>query len=170
MEANTEPFVFITSIEDSIELLKERLKENLIKINVVAKKENLNIDGYQNSFMQVILILINNAIDALKLRAENEKDFTDLCIEILLDKVGYNIVLCVRDNAGGIRLEDKSKVFEPYFTTKHKSVGTGIGLYMAEQIIERQFNGTIDVSNTQWGEAYFGAEFTIHIPTQGGKV
>ncbi|CUU39557.1 MULTISPECIES: sensor histidine kinase [Helicobacter] len=169
-EANTEPFVFITSIEDSIELLKERLKENLIKINVVAKKENLSIDGYQNSFMQVILILINNAIDALKLRAENEKDFTDLCIEILLDKVGYNIVLCVRDNAGGIRLEDKSKVFEPYFTTKHKSVGTGIGLYMAEQIIERQFNGTIDVSNTQWGEAYFGAEFTIHIPTQGGKV
>ncbi len=79
-------------------------------------------------------------------------------------------MLCVRDNAGGIRLEDKSKVFEPYFTTKHKSVGTGIGLYMAEQIIERQFNGTIDVSNTQWGEAYFGAEFTIHIPTQGGKV
>ena len=70
----------------------------------------------------------------------------------------------MRDNAGGIALEDKSKVFEPYFTTKHKSVGTGIGLYMAEQIIERQFNGDISVSNTQWGDSYFGAEFTIHIP------
>ena len=163
-ETNTESFAFAESIEDAIILLKERLKENSIHIDVVIKKKGLSIDSYQNSFKQVILVLINNAIDALKLKAQNEENFTDPRIEILLSKVGYNIVICVRDNAGGIALEDKSKVFEPYFTTKHKSVGTGIGLYMAEQIIERQFNGDISVSNTQWGDSYFGAEFTIHIP------
>ncbi len=181
--------------------------------------ENLSIDGFQNSFTQVILILINNAIDALKLAMESKQNFQKpiiaisldklgynivLCVRdtqvililinnaidalklameskqnfqkpiiaISLDKLGYNIVLCVRDNAGGIHLNDKSKVFEPYFTTKHKSVGTGVGLYMAKQIIERQFNGTINVSNTHWSskdfedKEHFGAEFSINIPLQ----
>ena len=165
-ETSTEVFEPATSIWDSLELLKEQIKENHIYIDVLIKKANLSVNGYQNSFMQVILILINNAIDALKLKAQSNEDFK-AHIEILLDKVGYNIVLCIKDNAGGIGLEDKTKVFEPYFTTKHKSVGTGVGLYMAKQIIERHFNGSIDVSNTQWKEHFFGAEFNIHIPTQG---
>lgn len=180
-ENKTEPFTLSSSIWDSVELLKAQLIESSIEVDVLIKEseKELSIDGFQNSFTQVILILINNAIDALKLSMENneEKDFSPL-IAISLDKVGYNIALCVRDNAGGIHLEDKSKVFEPYFTTKHKSVGTGVGLYMAKQIIERQFNGTINVSNAHWSHKdskgnkdskareYFGAEFSINIPLQ----
>ena len=175
-ENKTEPFTLSASIWDSVELLKAQLIESSIEVKVCIKEseKDLSIDGFQNSFTQVILILINNAIDALKLTMENkesEKDFSPL-IAISLDKVGYNIALCVKDNAGGIHLEDKSKVFEPYFTTKHKSVGTGVGLYMAKQIIERQFNGTINVANTHWSngdygnDEYFGAEFSINIPLQ----
>ena len=175
-ENKTEPFTLSASIWDSVELLKAQLIESSIEVKVCIKEseKDLSIDGFQNSFTQVILILINNAIDALKLTMENkesEKDFSPL-IAISLDKVGYNVALCVKDNAGGIHLEDKSKVFEPYFTTKHKSVGTGVGLYMAKQIIERQFNGTINVSNTHWSngdygsDEYFGAEFSINIPLQ----
>ncbi|AAP76618.1 two-component sensor histidine kinase family protein [Helicobacter hepaticus ATCC 51449] len=169
-ETNKEFFELSQSIRNSIELLKAQFQENLIRIevDVSPQAQDLNMLGYQNSFTQVILILINNAIDALKLKSQNDKSFENPLIEISLDKLGYNIILCVKDNAGGIDLEDKSKVFEPYFTTKHKSVGTGVGLYMAKQIIERQLNGTISVSNTQWGKQnqYFGAEFTIHIPIQ----
>lgn len=175
-ENKTEPFTLSASIWDSIELLKAQLIESSIEVKVCIKEseKDLSIDGFQNSFTQVILILINNAIDALKLTMENKeskKDFNPL-IAISLDKVGYNVALCVKDNAGGIHLEDKSKVFEPYFTTKHKSVGTGVGLYMAKQIIERQFNGTINVANTHWSngdygnDEYFGAEFSINIPLQ----
>ena len=175
-ENKTEPFTLSSSIWDSVELLKAQLIESSIEVKVCIKEseKDLSIDGFQNSFTQVILILINNAIDALKLTMENkesEKDFSPL-IAISLDKVGYNVALCVKDNAGGIHLEDKSKVFEPYFTTKHKSVGTGVGLYMAKQIIERQFNGTINVANTHWSngdygnDEYFGAEFSINIPLQ----
>ena len=175
-ENKTEPFTLSASIWDSVELLKAQLIESSIEVKVCIKEseKDLSIDGFQNSFTQVILILINNAIDALKLTMENkesEKDFSPL-IAISLDKVGYNVALCVKDNAGGIHLEDKSKVFEPYFTTKHKSVGTGVGLYMAKQIIERQFNGTINVSNAHWSngdyesDEYFGAEFSINIPLQ----
>ena len=173
-ESKTEPFVLSTSIWDSVELLQAQLAESSIQVEVVMNKddENLSIDGFQNSFTQVILILINNAIDALKLAMESKQNFQKPIIAISLDKLGYNIVLCVRDNAGGIHLNDKSKVFEPYFTTKHKSVGTGVGLYMAKQIIERQFNGTINVSNTHWSskdfedKEHFGAEFSINIPLQ----
>lgn len=175
-ENKTEPFTLSASIWDSVELLKAQLIESSIEVKVCIKEseKDLSIDGFQNSFTQVILILINNAIDALKLTMENKeskKDFSPL-IAISLDKVGYNVALCVKDNAGGIHLEDKSKVFEPYFTTKHKSVGTGVGLYMAKQIIERQFNGTINVANTHWSngdygnDEYFGAEFSINIPLQ----
>lgn len=175
-ENKTEPFTLSASIWDSVELLKAQLIESSIEVKVCIKEseKDLSIDGFQNSFTQVILILINNAIDALKLTMENKeskKDFNPL-IAISLDKVGYNVALCVKDNAGGIHLEDKSKVFEPYFTTKHKSAGTGVGLYMAKQIIERQFNGTINVSNTHWSngdygsDEYFGAEFSINIPLQ----
>lgn len=175
-ENKTEPFTLSASIWDSVELLKAQLIESSIEVKVCIKEseKDLSIDGFQNSFTQVILILINNAIDALKLTMENKeskKDFNPL-IAISLDKVGYNVALCVKDNAGGIHLEDKSKVFEPYFTTKHKSVGTGVGLYMAKQIIERQFNGTINVSNAHWSngdygsDEYFGAEFSINIPLQ----
>ncbi|BDB66620.1 hypothetical protein Hc94105_0819 [Helicobacter cinaedi] len=175
-ENKTEPFTLSASIWDSVELLKAQLIESSIEVKVCIQEseKDLSIDGFQNSFTQVILILINNAIDALKLTMENKeskKDFSPL-IAISLDKVGYNVALCVKDNAGGIHLEDKSKVFEPYFTTKHKSVGTGVGLYMAKQIIERQFNGTINVANTHWSngdygsDEYFGAEFSINIPLQ----
>lgn len=165
-ENKTEPFVLSTSIWDSVDLLKAQLCESAIEVEVNISQADLSVNGYQNSLTQVILILINNAIDALKLAMEKKKDFNNPLIAISLDKLGYNVALCVRDNAGGIHLDDKSKVFEPYFTTKHKSVGTGVGLYMAKQIIERQFNGTINVTNTHWGVDYFGAEFSINIPTQ----
>lgn len=165
-ENKTEPFVLSTSIWDSVDLLKAQLCESAIEVEVNISQADLSVNGYQNSLTQVILILINNAIDALKLAMENKKDFNNPLIAISLDKLGYNVALCVRDNAGGIHLDDKSKVFEPYFTTKHKSVGTGVGLYMAKQIIERQFNGTINVANTHWGVDYFGAEFSINIPMQ----
>lgn len=165
-DTNTEPFELAQSIADSIELLKEQLKESAIGVDVQIKAPHIKINGYQNSFTQVILILINNAIDALTLQMQQDSNFKHPLIEISLDKLGYNTTLCVRDNAGGIHLADKTKVFEPYFTTKHKSVGTGVGLYMAKQIIERQLNGSIDVSNQQWGNGYFGAAFIIQIPTQ----
>ena len=60
------------------------------------------------------------------------------------------IVIKIKDNAGGIDSEILEKVFEPYFTTKHQSQGTGIGLYMCEEIIYKHMNGHIDVSNVEY--------------------
>ncbi|NQY54388.1 MAG: HAMP domain-containing histidine kinase, partial [Campylobacteraceae bacterium] len=87
-------------------------------------------------------------------------------ISIKLDQ--KNFVIEVKDNAGGINEDIISRVFEPYFTTKHQSQGTGIGLYMCEQIVSRNLKGTITAINTNFSyknENYKGASFIISIPS-----
>ena len=82
------------------------------------------------------------------------QDENNLCIEFL-------------DNGGGIKDEFINRVFEPYFTTKHKSQGTGVGLYMSLQIVTKHLNGEISVKNDTFihnNIKYFGAKFTILIP------
>ena len=77
------------------------------------------------------------------------------------------IYIYIKDNAGGIPEKIISRIFEPYFTTKHQSQGTGIGLYMSEEIIVKNMNGQVSVSNTQYSynnENYKGAVFTIKLP------
>ena len=69
------------------------------------------------------------------------------------------MILNIEDNGGGVLVEPKGKIFEPYFTTKEDSNGTGIGLYMSKIIVEKNMKGKLRVKNTK-----NGALFTIHIP------
>ena len=74
------------------------------------------------------------------------------------------VIIKVKDNAGGIPQDILPKIFEPYFTTKHKSQGTGLGLHMTYNIIFDGMKGTIEANNQNYtynGEDYIGAEFTI---------
>lgn len=87
--------------------------------------------------------------------------------ESLAKELDEYVTLTLMDNGGGIKLHAIDKIFEPYFTTKHKSIGTGIGLYMVKQIVERQMGGSIEVRNGSWeygGAEFFGAIFMIRFP------
>jgi signal transduction histidine kinase len=78
-----------------------------------------------------------------------------------------NLFISIKDNANGVPEDVINRVFEPYFTTKHKSGGTGIGLYMCEEIIVKHMKGTITVTNnsmTYKNKKYMGAEFIIKLP------
>ena len=89
--------------------------------------------------------LFSNAKDALK-ELKNQKDkYIEIVIDIKSDK--KNGIVKVIDNGGGISQEVLDRMFEPYFTTKHQSSGTGIGLYMSKEIIEKQMNGSIWAEN-----------------------
>jgi signal transduction histidine kinase len=85
---------------------------------------------------------------------------------ILIEAYAYknDVVIEIKDNAGGIAEHILDKVTEPYFTTKHKSQGTGLGLYMCEEILQKHMNATLKVQNETFmheGLSYKGALFTI---------
>ncbi|MBU0721301.1 HAMP domain-containing histidine kinase [bacterium] len=139
-------------LQRALNLTMPRLKNNNIKVSLEVR-ENIIIHTYINELIQVVLNLLNNAIDAL-LEASKE----NLNISIRVEDKGREICLSVIDNAYGIAKENVEHIFEPYFSTKGKN-GTGLGLYMSQMIIQKQFGGDIDVESSKKGTT-----FIIRIP------
>ncbi len=144
------------SIEDVLTILKAQLRSYNIKFSLNVNS-SIVYHGSDNEFKQVMLILINNSKDAIKLLLQDRR--LDGRIDITLnEKNGYGIVhIC--DNGGGIDADIINLVFDPYFSTKLKANGTGIGLYIAKNIIETRMKGSISVKNTK-----DGCCFRISIP------
>ncbi|HBS06439.1 MAG TPA: hypothetical protein DEA96_15835 [Leptospiraceae bacterium] len=113
------------------------------------------LHGNANQFRQILLSLISNSIEAVSANARSDK-------WISFRKVAADpgtISLIVEDNGGGIRSDVIARIFEPYFTTKGPSGGTGMGLYIAKLILEKSFHGTIEAENGNEG-----ARFILRIP------
>ncbi|MGE4462620.1 MAG: transporter substrate-binding domain-containing protein [Arcobacter sp.] len=149
-----------TPIDKVIYLINSKLKNR--NIQVIKSSLEINILGLENEFIQVILNIINNSIDAFEDKNDMEK-----YIFINIYKEDPNVILTIKDNAGGIKGEIIDRIFEPYFTTKHRSQGTGIGLYMSIEIIKKHMNGEIFVSNKEYiynNIKCKGAEFKIKLP------
>lgn len=154
-------FSITEGILDSIKLIEFVLKQNNIQIYTDIK-EDCEIYGYKNAFTQVILNILKNSQDAII-----ERKITQGFCLISLEKKYDRIIITLKDNAGGVKQKSLYKIFEPYFTTKHKSVGTGIGLYMTKEIVEKQMHGKINIKNAYWNldnQKYYGAMFIIEIP------
>lgn len=150
-------------IEQSLYNTISFLESNDININILCEKD-FKMFGFANEFSQVIINFLNNAIDNFK--QQNRTVEKNIMIKVESYKENY-IKLIFTDNGGGIPENTINKIFEPYFTTKHKALGTGIGLFMSKQIIEKQMRGTISVQNitTNFDHAsYRCAEFTIVLP------
>ena len=94
------------------------------------------------------------------------KEIENKFVNIELLKENDFAVVKIHDNAGGIPDDITEKVFDPYFTTKHKSQGTGIGLFMSKKIITQHFDGSIEVENKDIkinNKDFHGAEFSIRV-------
>lgn len=156
--SHKESFSLNKSIMDSIKIVEPILKQSEVKI-FFEECENIEMYGYENAFSQILLNLLKNSLDVL-----NNLEPHNRVIQIVLESNDENILISFMDSGGGTKC-DIEKIFEPYYTTKHKSVGTGIGLYMVKQIVEKQMNGSIEVKNKEWNlssEArYYGAVFMI---------
>ena len=124
-------------------------------------KDDMRFDGYENQLIQALINILNNSKDALK---EHVKEGDNRLIFIETKNIINGFILKIKDNAGGIPENVIQKIFEPYFTTKHKSVGTGIGLSITHQIITKHHNANITASNEIYeyeDKIYSGACFTI---------
>jgi len=145
IDKKKEKFVINSILKKSISMIGPSLSKEDINL-IVNLKEEIEINAYPSEFMQVVFSIINNSKDAFNKQSINNKE-----IIISLYQDSKNIFLEFEDNAGGIKKELVNKIFEPYFTTKHKSQGTGLGLYIAQTIIEKSFEGGLYVKNTNNG-------------------
>jgi signal transduction histidine kinase len=148
-------------INKAFKLLSSQIKGS--NINIIENIEDITIKNYERELLQVLLNIIKNAIDALKNKDKEMKKY----IFIDIYKNDENVIIEIKDNANGIKEEILTRIFEPYFTTKHKSQGTGIGLYMSQEIITRHMKGSLEVSNSSYTyekTKHIGAVFKITLP------
>ena len=146
--------------------LREQSKFNNQKIHIEKQIEDIQILGYENELIQALINILNNARDELIKLSDTQEKL--IFIDIFKNKED-KLEIAIKDNAGGIKEEFLDKIFEPYFSTKHKSQGTGIGLYMTEEIIIKHLNGEIFVENKEFiyeGKNYKGALFRIILVSQ----
>ena len=139
---------------DAIDMVSPVLKKNLIEVEFEAD-EDYKIFGYENSFAQVVLNLLNNSKDAL---LEKDTEYKKIIIQI--KKLSKKVEITIEDNGIGIDETVVDKVFDPYFSTKKDKNGTGLGLYMSKMIIEEQMDGELRVSAKE-----DGAKFVIVMNT-----
>ena len=145
--------------EKTLKLILARLKNK--EINIINNSNDIEFETYESEMIQVIMNLINNSIDAF----ENKNH--DKFIFLETQKTEYNILIKIKDNAGRIDKNILDRIFEPYFTTKESKQGTGIGLYMCNEIIVKHLNGKIFVTNESFeyeNNQYNGSQFTIELP------
>jgi PAS domain S-box-containing protein len=145
-------FRVVETITRTISLLEGSLKKEQIETRVVTTCDPV-VNGYPNEFSQVVLNIISNAKDAIAIR-----EVPNPMITIEIGTEEGRCVVTITDNAGGIPEEIIDKIFDPYFTTKGKDQGTGVGLYMSKTIIEKNMGGILSVRNVAGG-----AEFRIVI-------
>ena len=156
-----EIFCLSDEVESFLNLVNGSSKNNQINI-VLNIDKSIKVNGFQNELSQCMINIFNNAKDIL-----NEKNIKSKLIFITTTHDKKNAIIKIKDNGGGIPKDILPKIFEPYFTTKHQSQGTGLGLHMTYKLIVDGMKGTVVASNTNYtynNEEYQGAEFTITLP------
>ena len=158
---------FISNIETSnlfkkvLDILNPSFTNH--NINVIKNIDNFEFISIENELIQVLMNIFTNAKDALKELDNQESKYIFIDIKKELDNLNIDIY----DNALGVDAEIVDRIFEPYFTTKHKSKGTGIGLYMSKLLVETHLKGKIFVKNYKFiyeENEFVGAKFRITLP------
>lgn len=146
-------FVLHGAVAAAVAMVREDLEAHGITV-ALDKACDLTIEGYRKEFSQVILNLMQNAKEALLLsRPEHPQ------VEIVCTRRAEMALLRIRDNAGGVPSAMLDKVFDPYSTSKFKSQGVGMGLYVSKMIIEKHMGGRIWLANHA-----DGVEVSIELP------
>jgi polar amino acid transport system substrate-binding protein len=153
IDKKTKNFLVSDCINQVIYLFESSFQKNQIGIELKILNDD-NVDSFEGEFLQVLIIILQNAKDVLLINK-----VSDAKILITIDREENRSIIKISDNAGGVPENIIDKIFEPYFTTKFKSKGIGIGLYMAKMIIEKNMNGILKVNNIN-----NGAEFKIELP------
>ena len=141
-------------IEETIPLLDGRLREKRVSLSLDFMRDAPCIAGDQTRLEEVILNILNNAIDA---------SYWGCVIEVSTKIRNQSLELCVVDRGIGIEPKDLPRVFDPFFTTKPANQGTGLGLYVVWQIV-KDHGATISMSSVPQR----GTTVTVRFPPLSG--
>lgn len=155
-EKEKAPFFVKESIEKALTLIKPALRFEAVEVDLQADPA-LSVVGYQKEYAQVLLNILSNAREIFRERGTAKPLVT---IRAAADK--GKAVVTITDNAGGIPEEHLGRIFDMYFTTRESRGGTGLGLYLSKNIIEKSMGGALTVANA--GE---GARFRIELEMAG---
>jgi PAS domain S-box-containing protein len=139
-------------IRKTIALMVDHFQDQGIQIQV-SSLDDPQINGYPGAYGQAVMNLLTNAKDAFL-----ERGVTGAVITVHSWVEKGRAVSTITDNAGGIREEILDRIFDAYFTTKELGKGTGVGLFLAKTIIEKNMGGRLQVRNVG-----AGAEFRIEV-------
>ncbi len=149
------------NINSFLHLVDGSIKSHHINI-ILDLDSSLTITAYPNELIQCYINIFNNAKDILI-----ENNIKTKLIFISTSHDENHIIISIKDNAGGIPAKILSRIFEPYFTTKHQSQGTGLGLHMSHKLLVKGLKGNLEAINRTYkydGIQYTGAEFILTIP------
>ena len=141
-----ELFVVSDAIKESIKFVKDSYLDSSVELIDRTQDGDIQMCSYKNELMQVIMILLNNSRDAV---VGNKVEKPQVIVDLV--HRDEKIEIHVKDNGGGIDDDIMDRIFEPYFTTKFKSDGTGVGLYMSKMIIEDSIGGELILENDDNG-------------------
>jgi len=147
-------------LEHTKKLIDSRLRHN--NIEIISVIEDVTITNFENELLQVFMNIFNNAIDAL---VKIEERYRYIFIDVSMRN--DTAIIKISDSAKGMKEESIAKIFNPYFTTKQKESGSGIGLYMSHGIITKHMLGSIEAKNNtrELGKnTYLGLEFMLKLP------
>jgi len=139
-------FMIEDTLKKALTLMGSRTKD--VDIAIGSDRE-VWVNSFEKEFQQVILIIMNNAIDNFE-----SQSTADPKINITIREDNKQVTLSVQDNGGGIKEKDIDRIFEPYYTTKFANEGTGLGLYMAKMLIESSMGGHLSVKNVNDGACF----------------
>lgn len=141
-------------IERAENIISIALAQNRVMFIIEEPFFEIDLELYVNEVVQVFVNILQNALDEL-----NSQKRQGGCIWVSCKNEDNSVVFEIRDNAGGIDDKIMKQIFHPYFSTKKKKNGGGLGLYMARSIIEEHCNGRLSVENSE-----IGANFIIKLP------
>ncbi len=143
-----ESFNLYETIQKAIDITKGSLESCQIDIRLHLDK-NITLVGYPNELLHIFVVLLSNAKDIIQMR-----QIANPIITVLLKRIDnfFEIYLC--DNGGGIDSSIEEKIFEPYFSTKGKQQGRGLGLYISKMIMQESFGGDIRLQNSLKGACF----------------
>ena len=140
-------------VTECIKIFKSLLNINIEIIENIDEDQSIKLNMVHGELAQVMMNFLNNSKESII-----EREIKNPWIKVDLKKTNNKIKITIEDNAKGIDEEIISKIFNPYFTTKHQTQGKGLGLHIAHRIITESFGGKISVKNSE-----NGAIFTIEL-------